>query len=387
MARCSAHASILSGNEVAGNPVAVHVAVKGADDSFCVCVGERLEVDTPHSYHRACGSIPRFSGGRASMVRDRRNGKPVGALQAFEASPGTKSIYRIPGARDGAVFAAKWQLDRARIATDNLTHGILICRTDGTAPVTRSSRGTSVRRRPTIGAISYVCPDVPADWCVEGSCESCHVYLAQEALRQFAGRDLDSASVPAIKELFAVEDPWLRGFFQMLTSEFELANDQQRADLLFVTQAEQLLIRHLVGRHSHAGSKALTTLHAQQRANPLRPVILQRVEEYVAANLGRDIALSDLADIACMSVGHFLRAFRAACGTTPYHHVLEQRLRKACAMLRTTDLPIACIARECGFKTSSHLSSKFHASLGASPSHYRACARGDAGARAVRHRA
>ena len=38
-----------------------------------------------------------------------------------------------------------------------------------------------------------------------------------------------------------------------------------------------------------------------------------------------------LARLSCMSVDHFLRSFRAACGLTPYQYVLEQRLRKAFA--------------------------------------------------------
>jgi AraC family transcriptional regulator len=104
----------------------------------------------------------------------------------------------------------------------------------------------------------------------------------------------------------------------------------------------------------------------------LRSVTLTRVQDYIGANLANNIALPDLAAIAYMSTGHFLRAFRAALGTTPYHYVLEQRLRRACSLLRTTTLPVSCIARDCGFKTPSQLSSKFRARVGASPSQYRA---------------
>ena len=52
---------------------------------------------------------------------------------------------------------------------------------------------------------------------------------------------------------------------------------------------------------------------------------------------------------SCMSVDHFLRSFRAACGLTPYQYVLEQRLRKASAMLKAGNTPIAEIAVQCGF--------------------------------------
>jgi AraC family transcriptional regulator len=163
----------------------------------------------------------------------------------------------------------------------------------------------------------------------------------------------------------------------MLMSEFELFTASgQRADALFITQAQHLLIRHLLCWHSAATSKDRNALLRRQGVSPLRSVALKRVQEFVAANLADDIALSDLAGIACMSTGHFLRAFRLVSGTTPYHYVLEQRLRKASTLLRTTTLPISRIARDCGFKTSSHLSSKFRARVGATPSLYRACSPG-----------
>ena len=290
-----------------------------------------------------------------------------------ERSPGVQSIYRVSNADGSAVFAAKWRFESARVTAGNLTHGILACRTSGTATLTRRSKGICIRRRPTIGSVTYVEPDTPASFSGDGPCEVCHVYLPQDALRRFAETDMNGLPIPRIRDLFAVEDPWLKGFFQMLVSEFELfAASEQRADALFITQAEHLLIHHLLRCHSDATARDSTALTRPQGVNPLRPVTLKRVQEYVAANLSRDIALPDLATIACMSIGHFLRAFRAASGTTPHHYVLEQRLRKASSLLRTTTLPVSRIATECGFKTPSHLSSRFRARIGASPSQYRA---------------
>jgi AraC family transcriptional regulator len=184
---------------------------------------------------------------------------------------------------------------------------------------------------------------------------------------------MDGLPMPRIRELFAVEDPWLKSFFQMLISEFELsAEKEQRGDALFVTQAEHLLIHHLWRRHSDATGRDSGALTRPQGVNPLRSVTLKRVQEYIAANLSRDLALPDLATIACMSIGHFLRAFRAASGITPHRYVIEQRLHRASSLLRTTTLPVSRIATECGFKTPSHLSSRFRSCMGASPSQYRA---------------
>jgi AraC-like DNA-binding protein len=303
----------------------------------------------------------------------------VDASGVIEQSAGVQSIYRVPNVDGSAIFAAKWKLDYAQVASGNLTHAILACRTSGTATITRRSKGSCIHRRPVIGSVTYVAMDTPALFSGDGSCEVCHIYLSQDALQCFAETDMTGASVPRISDLLAVEDPWLKGYFQMLASEFELfAGSEQRADALFVTQAEHLLIHHLLRCHSDAAPRELTALHRPRGVNPLRSVTLKRVQEYIAANLAGHIALPDLARLACMSIGHFLRAFRAALGTTPYHYVLEQRLRRASSLLRTTTLPISRIATECGFKTPSHLSSKFRARVGASPSRYRASSQGEA---------
>jgi AraC family transcriptional regulator len=294
------------------------------------------------------------------------------ASTVVEQSPGVQCIYRVSNADESAVFAAKWRFENARVISGNLTHGILAYRTSGTATLTRRSRGFCIHRRPTIGSVTYVTPDSPAAFSGDGSCEVCHVYLPQEALRRFAETDMGGLPAPRIRELFAVDDPWLKGFFQMLTSEFELsAESKQRGDALFVTQAEHLLINHLMRWHSDATDRCSAALTCGQGVNPLRSVVLKRVQEYVASNLSRDILLPDMAKIACMSIGHFLRAFRAASGTTPHRYVVEQRLRRASSLLRTTTLPVSRIAAECGFKTAAHLSSRFRAHIGVSPSHYR----------------
>ena len=99
---------------------------------------------------------------------------------------------------------------------------------------------------------------------------------------------------------------------------------------------------------------------------------MRRVQDYIDAHVAEDISLQQLADLACMSPGHFLRSFRVASGLTPYQYVLEQRRQNARSMLTSGAEPVARIARRCGFKTPSHLSAQFHARFGMSPSRYRA---------------
>ncbi len=296
---------------------------------------------------------------------------PIDALAAIERSAGVRILYRIESSRSDQLSVAKCRLENACITTGGSTHGILAIRTSGGAAVTRRAEGELVRRRPAIGDVTYASADTYARWTTEGSSEALQIYIPMIRLRRFAEGELERPSPPKIKDLFGVVDPWLQGYFQMLASEIEIFSRTGMVDTLFFTQTEHLLLRHLLSWHAEANTRPPDTFERGQGSNPLPPSLVRRVQAYVDAHLAHEISLQDLSDIACMSIGHFLRGFRVASGVTPYHYVLEQRLQRARSMLRDTAEPISRIAAECGFKTLSHLSARFHARFGISPSRFR----------------
>jgi len=295
-------------------------------------------------------------------------------LAVVARSTGTQPLYRIGDPGDGGLSAAKWRFADIRITTGGIAEGILSFRTSGSATVTRRAGIESVRKRPAIGSATFVAPDSLVRWATEGSSESLHIYIPQSRVQRFAERELAAPSAPRIHEFFAVTDPWLQGYLQVLTCEFELfAGAGQPPDSLFLAHTEDVLLRHLLRWHSEAGARQLESL-APRSQNPLRSSVMRRVQDYIDAHVAEDISLQQLADLACMSPGHFLRSFRVASGQTPYQYVLEQRLQNARSMLTSGAEPVARIARRCGFKTPSHLSVQFHARFGMSPSRYRAAA-------------
>jgi len=297
------------------------------------------------------------------------------AIAAMEQSPGVRLVYRFETDHE-QISVAKWQLDTACVTTGDCDHGILTIRTSGGATVTRRAEGDSVRKRPAIGEVTYASGDRCARWTIEGSSEAIHVYIPAARVRRFASEDLETGSPPRIRDFFAVVDPWLQGYFQILASELEIFNRAERpADLLFLAETEHLLLRHLLSWHSDRATRSPVASAGALRSNALPSRLMRRVQAYVDTHLADEICLQDLADLTCMSTGHFLRGFRVACGTTPYHYVLEQRLQRARALLRATPQPVSRIAVECGFKTLSHLSAKFHARFGISPTQFRTAAR------------
>lgn len=68
--------------------------------------------------------------------------------------------------------------------------------------------------------------------------------------------------------------------------------------------------------------------------------------------------------------------FRLSFGRAPHAWVAEQRLARARLLLRTTALPLAQVAAECGYANAAHFSHRFRDAHGTTPNAYRRAMRG-----------
>lgn len=138
------------------------------------------------------------------------------------------------------------------------------------------------------------------------------------------------------------------------------------ASRLFIDQLGHAIGTYLV---EHYGGVNPGHIHAMGR---LSPRVLARAQEYLAARLDDgNVSIAAVADACQLSRSHFSRAFRQSTGKTPHEWLLERRLERAAALLRTTDLPIAGIAASCGFADQSHLTRNFSRKLGLTPGDWR----------------
>jgi AraC family transcriptional regulator len=104
---------------------------------------------------------------------------------------------------------------------------------------------------------------------------------------------------------------------------------------------------------------------------PLAPRGVQRALDFIHANLATHIRLEDMAGAARMSVFHFSRTFRRATGTGPHRYLVEARIERVKALLRSSDRSLAQIADETGFSDQSHMSKVFRRLTGTSPRAFR----------------
>jgi AraC-like DNA-binding protein len=98
---------------------------------------------------------------------------------------------------------------------------------------------------------------------------------------------------------------------------------------------------------------------------------LHRIWEKVAANVGHDWTLDELASQAHVSTEHLRRLCRKTLGRTPMHHVTWLRMRKACELLATTTLKVETVSHEVGYQNSFVFSNTFKKWIGWRPSEHR----------------
>jgi AraC family transcriptional regulator len=103
-----------------------------------------------------------------------------------------------------------------------------------------------------------------------------------------------------------------------------------------------------------------------------------RVDELIKASLEDSMAaptLEQLASAACLSVNHFVRAFRQQTGVTPHRHVVLRRLERALALLKTPHKSVAEVAEDVGFGTPAHFVATFRRTMGVTPGEFQAALR------------
>ncbi len=117
---------------------------------------------------------------------------------------------------------------------------------------------------------------------------------------------------------------------------------------------------------NYAGSKPLLEF----KADGLPQSQLERVIDYMRANLTQDLSILDLATLTSMSESHFSRSFKQSVGIAPYQYLMQQRVERAKQLLEKQSIAISTIALACGFANQTHLTKVFRQMTGMTPKAY-----------------
>lgn len=97
----------------------------------------------------------------------------------------------------------------------------------------------------------------------------------------------------------------------------------------------------------------------------------ERLREYIAANLHREITLEELAACAELSRFHFIRAFKKSFGVTPHQFLIKARVTRAIELLVHSSLSLSEIASASGFTSQQQFTSAFKNGTGIAPGQFR----------------
>ena len=161
------------------------------------------------------------------------------------------------------------------------------------------------------------------------------------------------------------QQPMLNGSLNGGRALFDALADELAHGDAFDDEATDSLARLILVRLARQHSRARVA------ANPLTPARLDRLNEYVEANLEQRILVADLAAVAGLPVNRFAAAFAAATGQSPHQYVLAQRLARAETLLRFGHEPLAEVAAASGFASQQHMTQVMRSRLGQTPARLR----------------
>jgi AraC family transcriptional regulator len=192
---------------------------------------------------------------------------------------------------------------------------------------------------------------VPSEWSWNSTCDRLDVIVSP-------GIFGDGSTLDAV-DRFLFRDGEMEETCRRLYREVSLDG---LADRLYIESLVIQLAMSVLRRHSR-GSGTTTILPS----TGLTRSQARRVLEYIETNLSREVTLREMAGIVDLSPYHFARMFKRTMSTAPHRYVLERRVERAKAMLRTTSASLIEISLSTGFCDQSHFTSSFRRIVGATP--------------------
>lgn len=133
--------------------------------------------------------------------------------------------------------------------------------------------------------------------------------------------------------------------------------------------AVALVLARLAGKAENLVADDHASARARERLSPSN---LRKADAFLRSKAAEDPSLEEIAAVTGLSPYHFLRAFKTETGRTPFQYLQDLRIEMACGLLAATDLPIAHVALDVGFKSQSHFSTVFRRTTGTTPARWRA---------------
>ncbi|HSC12629.1 MAG TPA: AraC family transcriptional regulator [Rhodanobacteraceae bacterium] len=199
--------------------------------------------------------------------------------------------------------------------------------------------------------------------------EVLHVYLPPHSFLGIADENQTDFRAQDLRYQSRVTNPVVLNITSNIVRELraETSSGGLKMDALAIE-----LIETLARDHAEITSSRPPVAFAKGALDRRR---LDRVLQYIEANMDADISVADLAHAACFSLCHFVRAFHLAMGRPPHAYLSERRLDRAKHLLAHSNTPLVEISLSCRFSGQANFTKAFTRAMGASPGRYRKACR------------
>jgi AraC family transcriptional regulator len=235
--------------------------------------------------------------------------------------------------------------------------GVVTCKAGGSSWSERLTTG-AIWLTPIGGKYDHVTVDAPEIQAVD-------LYLPNIVFAHL----MDDGNLPAVP---ARSIRFSRGVQDELINQIGLS---VLSEMMCTTSAGRMLVETssllLAARLMHAHTETELIRLPKQSRHPLDDRRLRRVLAYIEEHLAENITVADLANVACLSIFHFTRAFSAAMGVPPHRYVSQRRLESAKVMIATGRASLREIALDCQFSSESSFTRAFRRAMGMTPAAYR----------------
>ena len=107
------------------------------------------------------------------------------------------------------------------------------------------------------------------------------------------------------------------------------------------------------------------------RVSAMEKKFLRSIQEYVSANLDRNITLDDMAEVVCLSPSTLYKKMKEYADISPMEYVMKMRLHRAVELLKDDSVSVQEVASSVGFNTHSFFSECFKREFGMTPRQWR----------------
>lgn len=151
---------------------------------------------------------------------------------------------------------------------------------------------------------------------------------------------------------------------------YVLMDEQGRSLSSIFTTAEEMEIYRNGSKSVQQMQELIryTLRHLGQGAEGAYPqAVIQQVIEYIQNHLEEDLRRDDIAAHVHLNRDYLSRTFSKEMGVSLKEYIMEQKMKAAQGMLKTTNFPINFIGAKLGYYNASHFSSTYRKVMGRTP--------------------